>query len=197
MKTPTSVPSPLPSARVTSRASPHDRRPVHTKTTLNRHDSSQRSRAGGRGSLLWSAARRRTQSSLNPAAVSDVVAQVGLGGANTFAAAKSATAAQPACAGAPAPILGGGAIAHIGRVVEADAQSRGGLVTRKIGKPYGEVREVVDTGRFRGRPFLCRSQGRARSYFLSAVSRDLGPSDFDLLRALIARLRARIAAWEP
>jgi aldehyde dehydrogenase (NAD+) len=43
----------------------------------------------------------------------------------------------------------GRAIAHIGRVVEANAESLARLVSREIGKPYaealGEVREIVDT----------------------------------------------------
>jgi alpha-ketoglutaric semialdehyde dehydrogenase len=85
----------------------------------------------------------------NPARLDDVVAQVELGDAATFvAAAKAARAAQPGWADIPAPVRGR-AIAHIGRVVEANAESLARLVTREIGKPYagalGEVREIVDT----------------------------------------------------
>jgi alpha-ketoglutaric semialdehyde dehydrogenase len=88
-------------------------------------------------------------SSTNPARLDDVVARVSLGDAATFAAAaRAARAAQPAWAEVPAPVRGR-AIAHIGRLVEANAERLARLVTREIGKPYaealGEVREVVDT----------------------------------------------------
>jgi aldehyde dehydrogenase (NAD+) len=74
---------------------------------------------------------------------------VSLGDAGTFvAAARGAREAQSAWADVPAPVRGR-AIAHIGRVVEANATSLARLVTREIGKPYaealGEVREIVDT----------------------------------------------------
>jgi len=87
--------------------------------------------------------------STNPARMSEVVATVGLGDAKVFvAAARAARAAQPAWADVPAPIRGR-AIAHIGRLVEANAESLARLVTREVGKPYaealGEVREIVDT----------------------------------------------------
>jgi acyl-CoA reductase-like NAD-dependent aldehyde dehydrogenase len=87
--------------------------------------------------------------STNPARTSDVVAQVSLGDASTFvAAARAARAAQPAWADVPAPVRGR-AIAHIGRLVEANAAALAALVTREVGKPYaealGEVREIVDT----------------------------------------------------
>lgn len=86
---------------------------------------------------------------LNPAQLDDVVAHVELGDAATFlAATKAAREAQLAWADVPAPVRGR-AIAHIGRVVEANAESLARLVTREIGKPYaealGEVREIVDT----------------------------------------------------
>jgi alpha-ketoglutaric semialdehyde dehydrogenase len=85
----------------------------------------------------------------NPARFDDVVARVELGDAATFvAAARAARAAQPGWADVPAPVRGR-AIAHIGRVVEANAETLARLVTREIGKPYaealGEVREIVDT----------------------------------------------------
>jgi alpha-ketoglutaric semialdehyde dehydrogenase len=85
----------------------------------------------------------------NPARLDDVVADIELGDAATFlAAARAARDAQPAWADVPAPVRGR-AIAHIGRVVEANADALARLVTREIGKPYaealGEVREIVDT----------------------------------------------------
>jgi aldehyde dehydrogenase (NAD+) len=87
--------------------------------------------------------------STNPARTSEVVAEVSPGDANTFAiAARAARRAQQAWADVPAPVRGR-SIAHIGRVVEANAESLARLVTREIGKPYpealGEVREIVDT----------------------------------------------------
>ncbi len=87
--------------------------------------------------------------STNPARTSDVVAEVALGDAGTFAAAcRAARAAQASWADVPAPVRGR-AIAHIGRVVEANSESLARLITREIGKPYrealGEVREIVDT----------------------------------------------------
>jgi alpha-ketoglutaric semialdehyde dehydrogenase len=87
--------------------------------------------------------------STNPARTADVVADVALADAATFAAAAAAArAAQPGWADVPAPVRGR-AIAHIGRLVEANAEALARLVTREIGKPYaealGEVREIVDT----------------------------------------------------
>ncbi|HYS33588.1 MAG TPA: aldehyde dehydrogenase family protein, partial [Streptosporangiaceae bacterium] len=87
--------------------------------------------------------------STNPAQTSEVVAEVSLGDPATFvAAARAAREAQSAWADVPAPVRGR-AIAHIGRVVEANAESLARLVTREIGKPYaealGEVREIADT----------------------------------------------------
>jgi aldehyde dehydrogenase (NAD+) len=100
------------------------------------------------GSLVADAPGGRA-SSTNPACVSEVVAEVSLGDASTFvAAARAARAAQQGWADVPAPVRGR-AIAHIGRVVEANADSLARLVTREIGKPsaeaLGEVREIVDT----------------------------------------------------
>ncbi|HEU4540593.1 MAG TPA: aldehyde dehydrogenase family protein [Jiangellaceae bacterium] len=87
--------------------------------------------------------------STNPANLDEVVAEVIQGNAGTFtAAAASAKRAQPAWADIPAPVRGR-AIAHIGRVVEANSERLAALVVRDIGKPYaealGEVREIVDT----------------------------------------------------
>jgi acyl-CoA reductase-like NAD-dependent aldehyde dehydrogenase len=90
-----------------------------------------------------------TMTSVNPARTSEVVAQVRLTDAAGFlAGARAAKLAQPAWADVPAPVRGR-AIAHIGRLVEANAEALAGLVTREVGKPYaealGEVREIVDT----------------------------------------------------
>src|SRR5271170_1411771 len=87
--------------------------------------------------------------SANPARLDDVVAEVELGDAPLLVtAARAARAAQPAWADVPAPVRGR-AIAHIGRLVEANKEALARLVTREIGKPYaealGEVREIVDT----------------------------------------------------
>src|SRR6266566_2055813 len=87
--------------------------------------------------------------STNPAHTSEIVADVSPGDASTFVAAtRAARQAQQAWADTPAPVRGR-AIAHIGRVVEANAESLARLVTREIGKPYaealGEVREIADT----------------------------------------------------
>jgi aldehyde dehydrogenase (NAD+) len=86
---------------------------------------------------------------VNPARTDEVVAEVELGDASTFAsAARTARAAQPSWSDVPAPVRGR-AIAHIGRLVEANAPALARLVTREVGKPYaealGEVREIVDT----------------------------------------------------
>jgi alpha-ketoglutaric semialdehyde dehydrogenase len=90
-----------------------------------------------------------TVASTNPARLDDVVAEVVMGDAATFArAAAVAKAAHPSWADVPAPVRGR-AIAHIGRAVEENADVLARLVTREIGKPYaeslGEVREIVDT----------------------------------------------------
>jgi alpha-ketoglutaric semialdehyde dehydrogenase len=86
---------------------------------------------------------------VNPAKTSEVIAEVELGDADTLAAAaRAAKAAQQSWADVPAPVRGR-AIAHIGRLVESNADSLARLVTKEIGKPYaealGEVREIVDT----------------------------------------------------
>ena len=87
--------------------------------------------------------------SVNPAATGEAVAEVALGSAKMFAdAAWAARAAQPSWSDVPAPVRGR-AIAHIGRLVEANSEALARLVTREIGKPYaealGEIREIVDT----------------------------------------------------
>ncbi|WP_347351441.1 aldehyde dehydrogenase family protein [Intrasporangium sp.] len=86
---------------------------------------------------------------VNPAHTDEVVAEVALGDADTFvAAARAAKDAQQAWADVPAPVRGR-AIAHIGRIVEANQDALARIVTREIGKPHvealGEVREIIDT----------------------------------------------------
>jgi alpha-ketoglutaric semialdehyde dehydrogenase len=91
----------------------------------------------------------RTVPSTNPARLDEVVGEVSFGDASTFVrAAESAKKAQESWAAVPAPIRGR-AIAHIGRLVEDNAEALARLVTAEIGKPYGEslgeVREIIDT----------------------------------------------------
>jgi aldehyde dehydrogenase (NAD+) len=91
----------------------------------------------------------RTVPSTNPARLSEVVGEVSFGDADTVVgAAEAARKAQISWAAVPAPVRGR-AIAHIGRLVEDNAEALARLVTAEIGKPYaealGEVREVIDT----------------------------------------------------
>jgi aldehyde dehydrogenase (NAD+) len=88
----------------------------------------------------------------NPARLDEVVAEAALGDAATFVDAfRTARAAQPAWASVPAPVRGR-AIQQIGRIVEANKEALARLLTREIGKPYGEslgeVQEVIDTCSF-------------------------------------------------
>jgi len=90
-----------------------------------------------------------TLSSVNPARLDDVVAEVALGDAGTFVAAcRAAREAQRAWAEVPAPVRGR-VVAAVGRVIEANTEALARLVTRETGKPYaealGEVQEVIDT----------------------------------------------------
>jgi acyl-CoA reductase-like NAD-dependent aldehyde dehydrogenase len=90
-----------------------------------------------------------TVTSTNPSRPGDVVAEVGLADAAVFLdATESAKKAQAGWAAVPAPVRGR-AIAHIGRLIEANAETLARIVTAEIGKPYaealGEVREIVDT----------------------------------------------------
>ena len=90
-----------------------------------------------------------TLPSTNPARLDDVVGEVAFGDASTFVrAAESAKKAQEEWAAIPAPIRGR-AIAHIGRLIEDNAEALARLITAEIGKPYGEalgeVREIIDT----------------------------------------------------
>src|SRR6188472_4613607 len=87
--------------------------------------------------------------STNPAATSETVADVLLGDAATFVAAcEAAREAQREWAAVPAPVRGR-AIQQLGRLVEDNKEALSRLVTREIGKPYaeslGEVQEIVDT----------------------------------------------------
>ena len=90
-----------------------------------------------------------TFTSLNPAQLTDVVAEVSLASAaqlvDAFACAR---AAQAAWADTPAPVRGR-VIAQIGRLVEANASALADLIVREVGKPraeaLGEVQEIVDT----------------------------------------------------
>jgi len=91
----------------------------------------------------------RTAASTNPARLEEVVGEVSFADAGAIVrAAEAARKAQSPWAAVPAPVRGR-AIAHIGRVVEDNAEALARLVTAEIGKPYaeslGEVREIVDT----------------------------------------------------
>ena len=88
-------------------------------------------------------------SSVNPARLEDVVAEVELASADQLVEAfAAARAAQPAWAATPAPVRGK-VIAAIGRLVEANFEALARLVVREVGKPLaearGEVQEIVDT----------------------------------------------------
>jgi alpha-ketoglutaric semialdehyde dehydrogenase len=87
--------------------------------------------------------------SVNPSRLADVVADVTLADAATFAVAcQAAKQAQSLWADVPAPARGR-TVAAIGRIVEANKQALARLVTRELGKPYaealGEVQEIIDT----------------------------------------------------
>src|SRR5215208_3394312 len=87
--------------------------------------------------------------STNPALTSETVAEVSLGDAGTFVeACRAAREAQREWAAVPAPIRSQ-VIKKIGRVVENNKEALARLVTREIGKPYGEslgeVQEIIDT----------------------------------------------------
>ena len=91
----------------------------------------------------------KTVPSTNPARLDETVGDVSMADAATFLrAAASAKKAQEGWAAVPAPVRGR-AIAHIGRLIEDNAEALARLVTAEIGKPYaealGEVREIVDT----------------------------------------------------
>jgi acyl-CoA reductase-like NAD-dependent aldehyde dehydrogenase len=90
--------------------------------------------------------------STNPADTDETVADVLLGDASTFVAAcQAARTAQRDWAAVPAPVRGR-AIQQVGRLVEDNKEALARLVTREIGKPYGEslgeVQEIIDTCNF-------------------------------------------------
>src|SRR5215204_2755913 len=77
--------------------------------------------------------------STNPARTTETVAEVLLGNAGTFVeACRAAREAQREWAEVPAPIRSQ-VIKKIGRVVENNKEALARLVTREIGKPYGET----------------------------------------------------------
>ena len=101
------------------------------------------------GSTVDDATAAGTYTSVNPARLDDVVAEVTLADAGTFAAAcRAARTAQRSWANVPAPVRGQ-VIANLGQLVRANLDSLAALVTREIGKPAtearGEVQEIVDT----------------------------------------------------
>ncbi|HSR24950.1 MAG TPA: aldehyde dehydrogenase family protein, partial [Candidatus Eisenbacteria bacterium] len=90
-----------------------------------------------------------TVDSPNPSRLTDLVAEVTLADAGTFAGAcAAAKRAQPLWADIPAPVRGR-TVAAIGRIVESNKEALARLVTRELGKPYpealGEVQEIIDT----------------------------------------------------
>ncbi|MUN37188.1 aldehyde dehydrogenase family protein [Actinomadura sp. NEAU-AAG5] len=94
----------------------------------------------------------RSYRSVDPARVSEVVADVALAGADDLVAAcRAARAAQDAWRDVPPPVRGQ-AVAALGRLVEANKEALARVVTREVGKPYaealGEVQEIADTCAF-------------------------------------------------
>ncbi|MFF7440006.1 aldehyde dehydrogenase family protein [Streptomyces sp. NPDC008122] len=90
-----------------------------------------------------------TYASLNPARLSDVVAEVRLADSATFQdACAAARQAQREWARVPAPVRGQ-VVGAFGRLVQANKESLARLVTREVGKTYaealGEVQEIIDT----------------------------------------------------
>ncbi|HEV8528928.1 MAG TPA: aldehyde dehydrogenase family protein, partial [Actinomycetes bacterium] len=101
---------------------------------------------------LGSSARAGTKGiyqSVNPANLSEVVAEVALSGRSAVVGAcAGAKDVQRSWSDVPAPVRGQ-VISNIGRLVRANAEALARLVTREIGKPLaearGEVQEIVDT----------------------------------------------------
>ncbi len=90
-----------------------------------------------------------TFTSINPARVDEVVAEISLASAGQLLDAfRVASSAQRAWADTPAPVRGR-VIAQVGRLVEANAAALADLIVREVGKPraeaLGEVQEIVDT----------------------------------------------------
>src|SRR3954467_15449721 len=91
------------------------------------------------GGSAASAAPGGTLRSVNPANTDELVAEIQLGDAGTFAdACRAARGAQGAWAHTPAPI-GGRPIQQIARLVEDNKEALARAVTREIGKPYSEA----------------------------------------------------------
>ena len=115
-----------------------------------RRSQERRSRAGDLGRRRLTGARfGRTVPSTNPARLDEVVGEVSFGDAATFVGAAE-SAARPRKRGPRYRLpIRGRAIAHIGRLIEDNAEALARLVTAEIGKPYaealGEVREIIDT----------------------------------------------------
>src|SRR3954453_7237767 len=104
------------------------------------------------GGSATSGAPGGTLRSVNPANNDELVAEIQLGDAGTFAdACRAGRGARGAGAHTPGP-LGGRAIQQIGRLVEDNKEALARVVTREIGKPYsealGEVQEIIDTCNF-------------------------------------------------
>ena len=92
---------------------------------------------------------RAIYQSVNPANLSEVVAEVALSGrSGVVDACAAAKDVQRSWSDVPAPVRGQ-VISGIGRLVAANAEALARLVTREIGKPLaearGEVQEIVDT----------------------------------------------------
>jgi acyl-CoA reductase-like NAD-dependent aldehyde dehydrogenase len=90
--------------------------------------------------------------SLNPARLTDEVATVAMADVELFTSAcREARRVQVEWAAVPAPVRAR-AVEQLGRLVEANRESLARLITREIGKPYGEalgeVQEVLDTCSF-------------------------------------------------
>ncbi len=90
-----------------------------------------------------------TVPSVNPADLSEVVAEVHLARPEEIVGAcRTASEAQRSWAAVPAPVRGR-VVSSMGRLVEENKERLARLVTREIGKPYaealGEVQEIIDT----------------------------------------------------
>lgn len=98
------------------------------------------------------AAHTSTFESRNPAELSDIVTTVALATPEDFVAtARAASEMQKDWGTVPAPVRGG-AVANLGRLLEANKEALAALVTREVGKVYaeslGEVQEAIDTCNF-------------------------------------------------
>ncbi|MEU5876296.1 aldehyde dehydrogenase family protein [Spirillospora sp. NPDC047279] len=90
--------------------------------------------------------------STSPARAGEVVAEIALGNARVFVdACRAARTAQETWRDVPAPIRGQ-VIANAGRLVENNKERLARIVSREVGKPYGEslgeVQEIADTCAF-------------------------------------------------